>query len=79
MGEQAPLRAASIREAARIFSLPARALYSAVRANEVTLHRSSGSRGVLILSDVERWLRARGPASTRTRMTLQDGDARHGG
>jgi hypothetical protein len=67
MGEQQSLQAASVRQTARIFSIPARALYRAVRANELTAFcPSSGQkRPVLILDDVREWLRKH-PASKPT-------------
>jgi hypothetical protein len=76
MGEQAPLQAASIRQTARTFSIPPRALYSAVRANELTLCRTSGARSVLLFDDVKAWLRER-PAPSRTR-SKQQTEASHG-
>jgi hypothetical protein len=75
MSEQ-PLQAASIRATAKAFSLSARVLYDAVKANELSLFRTSGRRGVLIFDDVKLWLRSR-VAPTRTRTPKQKAGGDH--
>jgi hypothetical protein len=74
MREKPPLQAASIQSAARIFSCSPRLLYAAVQGAELSLCRTTGRRGVLILSDVEKFLRAR-VAPTRTRKESGDGNS----
>jgi helix-turn-helix protein len=71
MGEQPALQAASVRQTARIFSIPARALYSAVRANELQAFCPSGRRAVILFDDVRAWLRKH-PAPSRMKQTNGD-------
>jgi hypothetical protein len=64
MGEQPALQAASVRQTARIFSIPARALYRALQGNELTAFCVSGRSNVVLWDDVRAWLRQR-PAPSR--------------
>jgi hypothetical protein len=69
MAEQLPLQAASVRQTARVFSIPARALYRALAANELQSFCPSGRRAVLIFDDVKQWQRKQLAPS---RMLTQD-------
>lgn len=52
-----PLRAVPVKTTARAYSIQARALYEALRANELRSYCVRGKRAVLIFSEVEDWLR----------------------
>jgi hypothetical protein len=64
MREPQPLRAAPVKTTARMYSIPSRHLYGALRAGELRSHHIAGRSTVLLFAEVDAWIASKGPPSS---------------